>query len=94
MSRPEAELEVAPEPLEVECRPGPSGPEPVRFGAGGVMQTVAAVEDRWPGEDHRYLRVRTADGASFILRFDPARGEWRIAVFRDEAAFGATAKPS
>jgi hypothetical protein len=68
--------------LVVECREDPRGPVPVRFGRGGVRLDVVALEDRWPGEDHEYFRVRTADGGVFILRFDRRRRAWAIAVFR------------
>ncbi|MGH0037111.1 MAG: hypothetical protein ACQGVK_18960 [Myxococcota bacterium] len=69
--------------LEVECENG----EPVRFGRGAVRQRVAEVIDRWPGEDHLYVRVRTEDGAVFILRHDERGDLWAIHHF--EQAGGA-----
>ena len=70
--------------LVVESRSEPSrGAVPLRFGpAGGRFEEVEAVLDWWPGEGHRYFRVRVRDGAEYILRCDVATGAWRIDSFR------------
>ncbi len=54
---------------------------PVRFGPSGIEHEVAEVLDCWPGEDHLYVKVRTTDGDSYILRYDTARGAWEVSVF-------------
>jgi len=68
-------------PLEVECRTDPASGEPAAFGRSGALRPVAEVLDRWPGEGHRYFRVRTADGAVQILRHDEDRDRWVLHCF-------------
>lgn len=63
--------------LEVEC----AGGEPTRFGYGDVRRTITDVLDRWPGESSRYLRVRTDDGGTWILRHDEDRDRWTLHLF-------------
>lgn len=67
--------------LEVECRTEPESGEPAAFGRGGALRPVAEVLDRWPGEGHRYFRVRTDDGAVQILRHDEDRDRWTLHYF-------------
>lgn len=74
--------------LYVECRREGSTLVPVRFGLRGSEREVAEVLDSWPGKDHLYFKLRTTDGDLYILRFDAARAEWEITVFRAEAADG------
>lgn len=70
--------------LRVECRHDELGPVPMRFGDGEPLQEVEEILDRWWGDDHAYFRVRTRDGATWILRRD-ASSRWQVAVF-DSAA--------
>ncbi|MDJ0868140.1 MAG: hypothetical protein QNK03_18685 [Myxococcota bacterium] len=72
--------------LVVESRPDPQrGSVPVRFGLPGEpFQEVEVVLDWWPGEGHRYFRVRLRDGSEYVLRQDLASGAWRLDFFRDE----------
>jgi hypothetical protein len=66
----------------VECRPDARGESvPRRFGWRGAMREVVEVVDRWPGEGHRYFRVRDDTGAVLILRHDTARDAWRLVFF-------------
>lgn len=69
--------------LEVQYRQDELGAIPLRFrgGEADAFQEVDEVVDRWFGSDHCYVRLRTRDGASFILRFDEREARWRIAVF-------------
>ncbi len=69
--------------MHVEYRVRGSQLVPVRFGLSGVEHEVAEVLDRWPGEDHLYVKVRTTDGDSYILRYDAARNAWEVSVFRE-----------
>jgi hypothetical protein len=46
------------------------------------MQEVAETLDSWEGGDHRYFRVRTPDGAQYILRQDLGAGSWQLHFFR------------
>jgi len=68
----------------VESHPDPvRGAVPVRFGPiGGPFQEIVAIFDWWPGEDHRYFRVRTGDGSEYILRHELATDTWRLDFFR------------
>jgi hypothetical protein len=71
--------------LRVECRDDELGPVPVRFGDGELLQEVDEIVDRWWGEGHAYVRVRTRDGARWILRRDAHSGAWQVAVFDTSA---------
>ena len=71
--------------LVVECRSESGGAQvPVRFGWSGRMREVSEVLDHWDGADHRYFRVRTDDGAVYILRHDLARDGWLLTFFRED----------
>jgi hypothetical protein len=59
---------------------GPEG-DPVRVGLPGAMREVAEILDRWWGEGHRYVRLRTADGARYVVRHDDAAGGWSLIHF-------------
>ncbi len=69
--------------LVVESRPDPLRTSvPVRFGrSGGRFEEVEALLDWWPGEGHRYFRVRVHGGSEYILRHDLATDAWRVDVF-------------
>lgn len=68
--------------LEVEWRASEAGtPAPVSFGVPGAVRAVTEVVDRWPGEGYVYFRVRTADGAAWILRHDTDRDRWTLHAF-------------
>jgi len=77
--------------LRVECRGHDGSPEvPARVGAGGrELLDVTEIEDSWPGEGYCYFRLRTGDGARWILRHDERRDTWSLHYFEaepDEAA--------
>jgi hypothetical protein len=46
------------------------------------MSDVAETLDCWEGDDHRYYRVRTPDGAHYILRQDLGAGRWQLHFYR------------
>ena len=72
--------------VTVEADADPSGePLPRRFRLGAREVEVGDILDRWPGADHLYVKLRGADGATYILRRD-ADGGWRLALFRDPRA--------
>ena len=66
--------------LVVESRLDPlRSTVPVRFSStSGHFEEVETVPDWWPGDGHRYFRVRVCDGSVYILRYDLASGAWRI----------------
>ena len=74
--------------LVVESRLDPlRGTVPVRFGsASGRFEEVETVLDWWPGDGHRYFRVRVCNGSVYILRQDLASGAWRIHFYRRDEA--------
>ncbi len=78
--------------LRVELRPDPAlSSVPVRFSQPGTRYVeVEAVLDCWPGDGHRYFRVRVRGGSEYILREDLATGGWRVDVFQR----GAGSAPS
>ena len=71
-------------PVRVEAYAGYRGEEtPRRFFAGGAVFRIAAILERWRqgGSDPAApvldcFKVRTADGAVHLLRYDRGRGCW------------------
>ena len=76
--------------LLVELRPDPARRSvPVRFGRPGTRyEEVEAVLNCWPGEGHRYFRVRVRGGSEYVLRHDLVTGGWRVDFFRRDAEGG------
>ena len=71
--------------LSVTCIRETGDLVPIRFGRDGGEHEVAAIQDRWPGFDHEYVKVRTVSGDTYILRYDEAEYVWEISVFREAA---------
>jgi hypothetical protein len=46
---------------------------------------ITDVLDRWLAPDHRYFKVKDADGDLYILRHDVATALWEVAWFRSGA---------
>lgn len=68
--------------LRVECYAGYRSEEtPRRFALHGRVMEVTDVLDRWLAPDHRYFKVRGADGAVYILRHDTTSGGWELTLF-------------
>jgi hypothetical protein len=75
----------APFPVRVECYAGYRGEEtPRRFRLSGPWLEIAGVVDRWLAPDHRYFKVRAADGDSYVLRQDTESQSWELVLFRRE----------
>ncbi|MFB6260105.1 MAG: hypothetical protein ABEJ96_07020, partial [Thiohalorhabdaceae bacterium] len=51
---------------------------PNGFSLGGRYLSVNEIIDRWPGEDHLYLKVRAGDGGLYLLRRDDTTHRWRL----------------
>jgi hypothetical protein len=79
--------------LWVACQMDAGGPIPARFGLGGALHDVEGVLDRWVGADHRYFRVRTRDGATWILRHDERLDAWEVTTFEAGAESRAEVPP-
>ena len=69
----------------VESQPDPArGAIPRRIGFAGAMQDVVEILDEWPGHDHPYFRVRTADNARFLVRLNEIDQTWSLVLFEAE----------
>jgi hypothetical protein len=42
---------------------------------------VAETLDQWYGPDYRYVKVRTNDGDTYILKFHETHAEWELTMF-------------
>ncbi len=72
--------------IRVECYAGHRGEEtPRRFHLDGRAIEVAEVIDRWLAPDHRYFKVRSVRGATYILRHDVATGAWELVMYERAA---------
>lgn len=70
--------------ITVECYAGHQGEEtPRAFILGGRRILVDEVIDRWLAPDHRYFKVKGADGHVYIIRHDPIGDRWELAMFQD-----------
>lgn len=68
--------------IRVECYAGHLGEEtPRRLTFDGRVLEVAEVIDCWLAPDHRYFKVRTVDGATYILRNDVSSQRWELVMF-------------
>jgi hypothetical protein len=68
--------------ISVACYAGYRGEEtPLRFRLGNRVIEIAEVVDRWLAPDHRYFKVRTPEGETYIIRNDTAMGVWELTLF-------------
>jgi len=68
--------------VEVECYAGYRGEEtPRRFRLGERVVEVAEVVDRWLSPDHRYFKLVTEDGDTYILRHDVPSDRWELTMW-------------
>jgi hypothetical protein len=68
--------------VTVECYAGHRGEQtPRRFRLGERVFDIEIVVDQWLAPDHRYFKLRTADGEICILRHDVTSGEWELTLF-------------
>jgi hypothetical protein len=71
---------------QVECYAGHRGEEtPRRFRLGDRKIEITEVLDQWLAPDHRYFKVKDADGDLYILRHDVMTARWEVAWFRSSA---------
>lgn len=79
----------ADEPLriDVECYAGYRGEEtPVRLRLNDLVIEIIEVLDRWLAPDHRYFKLRAADGI-YIVRHDMTKGTWELTMFEGRPGF-------
>lgn len=66
--------------IHVECHPGPPGTaEPALIWFGNRRVEVVEVLDRWYGGQHRWWKVKTAEG-QYILRLETCSSTWELAA--------------
>jgi formylglycine-generating enzyme required for sulfatase activity len=59
------------------------------FHLGQRRHPVVAVLAQWTEAQYRFFKVKVDDGRCFVLRHDPATGEWELA-----AAYGGGRSPA
>ena len=68
--------------IRIACYAGYRGEEtPKRLYLGERAVEVAEVLDQWLAPDHRYFKVRAADGATYLLCHDVAAGFWELIMY-------------
>jgi len=69
--------------VDVECYAGHRGEEtPRTLILGDRRIDVAEVLDAWLAPDHRYFKVRGADGDTYLVRRDERSDTWELTMFR------------
>jgi hypothetical protein len=73
----------------VECYAGHRGEQtPRTLILGDRRIAVVEVLDAWLAPDHRYFKVRGADGDTYLVRHDEPSDIWELTMFRAERASG------
>lgn len=54
------------------------GAIPRSFRLDSRLILVWEVLDRWPGQDYKYLKIRSVDDVVYFLRHDLKRDEWYV----------------
>ena len=69
--------------IAVECYAGHRGEQtPRTLILGDRRIDVAEVIDAWLAPDHRYFKLKGADGATYLVRHDEQSGRWQLTSFR------------
>ena len=69
--------------VQVECGAGHRGEAtPRRLWLGGRPVELVEAQDAWLAPDHRYFKLRGADGATYILRHDQGSGLWQLTPYQ------------
>ena len=77
--------------IRVECYAGHRGEQtPRTLILGDRRIDVTEVLDAWLAPDHRYFKLRGADGETYLVRHDEQSNTWELTMFR---AGRATATP-
>jgi hypothetical protein len=75
--------------LNVECYAGHRGEQtPRTLILGNRRIAVAEVLDAWLAPDHRYFKLRDADGDTYLVRHDERSDLWELTMFRAERVGG------
>jgi hypothetical protein len=68
--------------IRVEFHPDEHGrrlPRAIYFDSRRIE--VAEAVDQWYGPDHRYVKLRSCDGDTYILKYDETRADWDLTMF-------------
>ena len=69
--------------VRVECYAGHRSEEtPRALTLGERRIEVAEVVDRWLAPDHRYFKLKDADGDTYIVRHDVIGDRWELTLFQ------------
>jgi hypothetical protein len=80
--------------VRVETYPGHGGVEMLRrFCLDSREIEVRDNLDQWHGYDHRYFKVKDADGNLYILRHDEDRQDWDLIMFQSKGSQALAARP-
>jgi hypothetical protein len=72
--------------IPVECHAGHRGEQtPRALLLGDRRVDVAEVIDAWLAPDHRYFKLRAADGDTYLVRHDERLDSWELTMFRAES---------
>ena len=75
--------------VDVECYAGHRGEQtPRTLILGDRRIAVVEVLDAWLAPDHRYFKLRGADGDTYLVRHDERSDTWELTMFRAEHAGG------
>ena len=73
----------------VECYAGHRGEQtPRTLILGDRRIVVTEVLDAWLAPDHRYFKLRGADGDTYLVRHDEQSNTWELTMFRAEHSVG------
>jgi len=69
--------------IDVECYAGHRGEQtPRRLILRDRQVEVAEVLDAWLAPDHRYFKLKGADGCTYLVRHDDRSNVWELTMFR------------
>lgn len=69
--------------VNVECYAGHRGEQtPRTLVLGDRRIAVVEVLDAWLAPDHRYFKLRGADGDTYLVRHDERSDIWELTMFR------------
>jgi hypothetical protein len=75
--------------IAVECYAGHRGEQtPRTLILGDRRVAVIEVLDAWLASDHRYFKLKGADGDTYLVRHDERSDTWELTMFRSKRVDG------
>jgi hypothetical protein len=72
--------------VRVECYAGHRGEQtPCRIAFDRRSVELVELLDSWLAPDHRYFKMKGADGATYVLRHDEPSGRWEVTLYEAPA---------